>query len=242
MRVTTHGRYLTQLTRWPLLFPVNVYLVREEDGFTLIDTATSGSAARILAAAARLGAPIRRIALTHAHLDHAGGLDVLRAALPAAEVLMTERSALLLSGVRTIDIDGTRTQIPGRWPRRTTEPTRTLAPGDQVGSLQVIAAPGHAPDQIAFFDTRDGTLIAGDAFQTRGGVAVAGTIVPTFPFPGLATWDKQRALASARALRSLEPSRLATGHGNVLEDPLAAMDRAIETAERALSGEVSGVR
>ncbi|MDI3341912.1 MAG: tetratricopeptide repeat protein [Sphaerobacter sp.] len=50
------------------------------------------------------------------------------------------------------------------------------------------------------------------------------------------------ALASARALRSLEPSRLATGHGNVLEDPLAAMDRAIETAERALSGEVSGVR
>jgi len=31
MRVTTHGAYLTQLTRLPHLFPVNCYLVREDD-------------------------------------------------------------------------------------------------------------------------------------------------------------------------------------------------------------------
>ncbi|MCO5178129.1 MAG: hypothetical protein M9890_14330 [Thermomicrobiales bacterium] len=36
--ITTHSNNLIQLTRWPLLFPVNVYLVREDDGFTLIDT------------------------------------------------------------------------------------------------------------------------------------------------------------------------------------------------------------
>src|SRR5690606_14659696 len=124
---------------------------------------------------------------------------------------------------------------------RATRPTRTLQAGDRVGSLQVIAAPGHAPDQIAFIDTRDGSLIAGDAFQTRGRVAVAGTVVPTFPFPSMSTWDTAAAIATARLLRSLEPTRLATGHGRVLEAPLAAMDRAIAVAERKLEGKVSGV-
>ncbi len=36
----------------------------------------------------------------------------------------------------------------------------------------------------------------------------------------------------ARALRALEPSRLAVGHGPVLEDPMPAIDRAIEVAGR----------
>ncbi len=35
------------------------------------------------------------------------------------------------------------------------------------------------------------------------------------------------AVESARALRAHEPSRLATGHGRVVEQPLAAMDEAL---------------
>ena len=34
MKLTTHGQYLIQLTRWSAF---NCYLVREEDGFTLVD-------------------------------------------------------------------------------------------------------------------------------------------------------------------------------------------------------------
>jgi len=59
MRVTTHGAYLTQLTRLPHVFPVNCYLVREDDGLTLVDVALPGSAPAIRAAARKLGAPIR---------------------------------------------------------------------------------------------------------------------------------------------------------------------------------------
>jgi hypothetical protein len=75
-------------------------------------------------------------------------------------------------------------------------------------------------------------LIAGDAFQTRGGIAVSGVVRPLFPFPAIATWNKQTALASAVALRALGPSLLAVGHGNALREPAPAMDRAIETARR----------
>ena len=57
---------------------VNAYLVRGEDGFTLIDTGLGRAAGAFVAAAREAGAPIVRIALTHAHSDHAGGVDALR--------------------------------------------------------------------------------------------------------------------------------------------------------------------
>ena len=50
---------------------------------------------------------------------------------------------------------------------------------------------------------------------------------PLFPLPTLATWHRPTALESARALRALDPARLAPGHGGVVESPGAAMDAAI---------------
>jgi glyoxylase-like metal-dependent hydrolase (beta-lactamase superfamily II) len=105
--------------------------------------------------------------------------------------------------------------------------------------LEVIASPGHTPDHVSFLDVRDRTLIAGDAFQTRGGMAVSGVVRPLFPFPALATWHKPTALTSAQALRALNPTRLAVGHGRVLEEPLAMMDQAIAVARRAIPEQVT---
>jgi glyoxylase-like metal-dependent hydrolase (beta-lactamase superfamily II) len=234
VKTTAYERNFLQLTRLPIVFPVNCYLVREDDGFTLIDTALPGSAPAILAAARAHGAPIRRIALTHAHMDHVASLDALHAALPDAEVLISARDARFLRGEMTLDPEETQGQLRGSYQTCATRPTRELAPGDMLGSLQVIAAPGHTPGHLAFFDLRDRTLIAGDAFQTRGGIAVSGILRPLFPFPAMATWHAPTALASARALRALNPSRLAVGHGAVLEQPLPAMDAAIATATRKL--------
>jgi glyoxylase-like metal-dependent hydrolase (beta-lactamase superfamily II) len=87
MRAVGFGERLVQITRYPWLFPVSVYLVREDDGFTLIDTGLSGSEQEILEVAGRYGGRVRRIVLTHAHADHTGSLDALREALPEAEVL-----------------------------------------------------------------------------------------------------------------------------------------------------------
>ena len=234
MRITEYGDYLVQLTRFPLWFPVNAYLVREDDGLTLIDAGIPGTAGAYLAAARRYDAPIRRIALTHAHMDHVGSLDALHNALPEAEVVIGAREARLLRGDRSLDPAelALSPKLRGSFSTCKTRPTRELVPGDRVGSLRVIAAPGHSPGQIAYFDERDGSLIAGDAFQTRGGVAVSGVVRPTFPFPAFATWHKPTALATVRALCALAPSRVAIGHGQVLEAPSAALDTAIAEAER----------
>lgn len=209
---------------------VNSYLVVEDDGLTLIDTMLPGGQKKILAAAERLGAPIVRIALTHAHGDHIGALDKLAAALPGAEVLISARDARLLEKDRTMGPGEPRSKLRGGFPGAKTRPTRTFTAGERVGSLEIHAAPGHTPGQVAFLDPRDGTLYCADSYSTLGGVATTAKPNPRFPLPALATWHRATALETARAMRALGPARLAPGHGKVVEAPGAAMDRAIARA------------
>ena len=209
---------------------VNCYLVIEDGGLTLVDTMLPGSAKRILARAEAVGRPIVRIVLTHAHGDHVGSLDALAEKLPDADVSIPARDARLLAGDKTLDPDEPDDKLRGGYPGTRTWPDRTLEAGTRVGSLEVIPAPGHTPGQVALLDVRDRTLLCADAFSTLGGVATSAKTNPRFPLPALATWHRPTALESARALRALEPSRLAPGHGKVVEDPLAAMDAAIAKA------------
>ena len=190
---------------------VNAYLVREDDGFTVIDTMLPGSERAIIGAAERRGAPIRRILLTHAHNDHVGSLDALAGALREAEVLIGAREARLLAGDMTLDPDEPQDKLRGGYPQIATSPTRTLEPGDRVGSLEVHAAPGHTPGQIALFDPRDGTLYCADAYATIGSVATSAKADWRSPLPAVATWHKPTALETARRLRELDPRGLAPG-------------------------------
>lgn len=235
MRILSFGKYLTQLTQYPSLFPINCYFVREDDGLTLIDTGYFNNAKSILGAADAQKMPIKRIVFTHAHGDHVGSLDDLHAALPDAEVMISTRDARFLAGDRTLDPNEPQTPLKGDYRTCTTRPTRLLEEGDRIGSLEVVASPGHTPGHVAFLDVRDRSLIAGDSFQTQGGIAVTGELRLLFPVLVFATWNRPVALASAKKLRALSPSRLAVGHGPVLENPLAAMDNAINEADQHLA-------
>jgi Zn-dependent hydrolases, including glyoxylases len=232
MKVTAYNENLFQLTH---LGFVNCYLVREDDGFTLIDTADAGQASPIMQAAQKLGLPIARILLTHAHIDHVGSMDALHEVLPDVPVAISERDARFLTGDMSLDPSDPQVQLRGGYPVCKTKPTLLLHEGDRIGSLEVIATPGHTPGHVAFFDTRDRSLIVGDAFQTLGGVAVSGTLKLFFPLPAMATWHKGLALKSAQKLLALQPTLLTVGHGRMLPDPQAAMERAIQVMERDLA-------
>jgi glyoxylase-like metal-dependent hydrolase (beta-lactamase superfamily II) len=227
VKVTSHGEHLVKVTRGGF---VNGYLVREDEGLTLVDTLIPGSEKGVLEAARSLGAPIVRIALTHAHGDHIGSLDAIAEAGPDAEVVISVRDARFLTGEKILDADETMGKLRGGYKQVKTTPGRLLSPGDRVGSLEVVASPGHTPGHISFLDTRDRTLIAGDAYATLGGVSTPARANPRFPLVAMATWHRPTALASARALRALDQSRLAAGHGKVVEAPAEAMDQAIAKA------------
>jgi glyoxylase-like metal-dependent hydrolase (beta-lactamase superfamily II) len=232
MKVTATTNNLIQLTH---LVAFNCYLLREDDGFTLIDTNMGGQAQAIMQAADKLGLPIVRIVLTHAHVDHVGSLDALHEALPDVPVAISERDVRFLSGDKSLDPSEPQVPLRGGYPICQTKPNILLHEGDRIGSLEVIATPGHTPGHIAFLDTRDRTVIAGDAYQTQGGVAVSGTVEILFPLPALATWHKGLALESARKLLALQPSALAVGHGRVLNHPQEEMKHAIDVMEQSLA-------
>ena len=233
MKITQLGSNLVQLTRYASVFPMNCYLVQEKDGLTLVDSTMSSPADDLAALVKQLGKDLRRVALTHAHGDHVGGVAGVRQRFPGVEISISGRDARILGGDKTLLKTEPQTPVKGYFVKVDWKPDRVFEPGDRVGSLEVVASPGHTPGHVAFLDVRERSLIAGDAFQTRGGMAVTGVLRPLFPFPALATWNKQAALASAVALRALEPSLLAVGHGDALSKPSAAMDRAIEAARRA---------
>jgi glyoxylase-like metal-dependent hydrolase (beta-lactamase superfamily II) len=225
MRTTRLNDHLFQLTRFGA---INAYLVREDDGFTLVDTTLGGAADALIAAATEAGGQIKRIALTHGHSDHAGSLDALKDRLGSnVAVSMGELDARILAGEKVVE-----RKLPGSWPKVQIVPDTRLTGGETIGSLEVVATPGHTPGHVAFRDTRDGTAIAGDVFTSFGGVAVSSHFYFRFPFAAMATWDKAKGLESARAIRALNPSLLVVGHGSATRSPAAAINEAITLAER----------
>lgn len=223
MNATPVTDNIIQLTR---LHFVNAFLVREDDGFTLVDTTVGGGAGRLVGAAGAAGGEIKRIALTHGHGDHVGSLDALKDQLGAVEVFLSDLDARILAGERVLD-----GKPPGSWPKGIkTIPDIRLKGEERIGSLEVISTPGHTPGHMAFRDRRDNTVIAGDVYTSYGGLAVSSHFNLRFPLAFPATWDKDQDRDSAQKLRELEPAVVLVGHGPAVKDPLPAMDRAISRA------------
>ncbi len=223
MSTTRINDNLIQITRWRF---VNAFLVREEDGFTLVDTTVGGGADELIAAARGAGGEIRRIALTHGHGDHVGSLDALKQKLgDSVEVLMPQLDARILAGEKVVD-----GKPRGSWPKLATTPDVPLTGGERVGSLEVIPTPGHTPGHVSFLDTRARTIVVGDTFTSIGGLAVSNHFYLRFPLAAMATWDKGKDLESARRLRELDPVLLVVGHGGPVRNPGPAMDKAVSAA------------
>ena len=85
-------------------------------------------------------------------------------------------------------------QLPGSWPKLTTTPDVRLQPGERVGSLEVVPAPGHTPGHSAFLDTRDRSLIGGDTFTTIGSPRSPTTTT------GASRWPRWRRGTAIRTL------------------------------------------
>jgi len=221
---------------------VNCYLVRENNELTLIDTALG--AARIIREASRLmGQPIRRILLTHSHMDHVGSLDALKRMTPDASVMIGVRESRLMAeaarGVRancmTLLPDEAQTPVRGSFKKVKNIAERLVKHGDRIGSLRAIDTPGHTHGHVAFLDERDGTLYAGDSLVTFQEVRLPFDPPWYFPLTKPATWHYPTALSSARRLLEYDLKRILPGHGPAVEQARSALEKSVERASSALA-------
>ncbi|MBK1679739.1 MBL fold metallo-hydrolase [Rhodocyclus tenuis] len=119
-----------------------------------------GDIEQILAVAAKAGATLEKILVTHGHIDHAGGVAAL-----------AERLSLPIEGPQREDqfwIDGMpqQSKMFGFPDVRAFTPDRWLEQGDVVCfgavSLEVLHCPGHTPGHVVFFHRPSRLALVGD--------------------------------------------------------------------------------
>jgi glyoxylase-like metal-dependent hydrolase (beta-lactamase superfamily II) len=195
-----------------------VYVV-DADRVAIVDTGIGTHYDRILDALDELGidpSAVDVLAVTHVHLDHAGGAGFLAEACENATVAVHERGARHLSDPGRL-WEGTKGAV-GDQIDYYTEPEpvseeriRELADGDVIDlgnhELRVHHAPGHAPHQVVFEDPANDCVFVADA---------AGIYVPeldavrqTSPPP---QFDLEQVLDDVATLRELDPSTLCYPH------------------------------
>jgi glyoxylase-like metal-dependent hydrolase (beta-lactamase superfamily II) len=169
-----------------------------------------------LAALSCRPAEIRKIAITHADLDHAGRLASLQA-VSGAEVIAhaAEAERLTRETWRTLPgnrgavnlVSGVAGMLSARWPPHPVRATCLVQDGDEIGGGWIaVTTPGHTPGHTSYFHPGLRTLIAGDAL----GSVRAGRVRAPQP---MFTEDGEDAARSVRKLATLAPEVICFGHG-----------------------------
>lgn len=258
-------------TPWPSVGPVHVYLVRQ-DPLTLIDTGLSmpDSRAALLEGLRAHGVQprdIRRILLTHAHLDHYGQTAWLQAESGAEVWLhpdeagkadlpawwLEERNRSLTEAGVPADVQQQMAHF-FQLGRKLTLPLagwRPLADGQPFvfasGALEAVHLPGHALGHTGFWDVGQQVLIGGDHLLT--GVTPNPIMEPLPPgHPAGAPHAPHRALTLGMFLGALGrvsqlPVRqVMPGHGPLIDDHLAVARSYTEKHERRLLSLLERIR
>ncbi|MGV9591802.1 MBL fold metallo-hydrolase [Streptomyces tendae] len=243
VRQVADGTYLVHggHTNWVIL--------TDGDAATLVDTGYPGDRRALLDSLAAVGSSPEAVAavlVTHAHNDHLGSAEYLRAAhgtpvlLHEAEVPHARRDFLQQVSVGTVLRNAWRPGVlpwmvhvlrtGGTEQHPVTAPAAFPADGalDLPGRPVPVHTPGHTDGHCVYHLPDAGVVISGDALVS--GHALSRIEGPQL-LPDLFHHDRAGAVASLDVLATLEGDVLLPGHGPVHRGPVKdAADLARERA------------
>ena len=202
----------------------HAYVIGQPDSqdLTLVDAGLMGKGAYKLKAIQEEGLSlvhIKRVIMTHTHLDHIGCLGEIRRALPGSELWIHEAEALPLEegDERTVyGMEAFRSMCQTQFRLKAGDFSfpvdRQLRGGEElpIGGLtwEVLHIPGHSLGSIALYDRTDKVLIPGD-------VVYADFAIGRFDLHGASGPILRESLAS---LAGLDVKILLPGHNRIVKD------------------------
>jgi glyoxylase-like metal-dependent hydrolase (beta-lactamase superfamily II) len=201
----------------------NSYLIIEPNGLTLIDTGLPRSGKKILDYLNALGfspEDLKVIVVTHADIDHIGGLNYLTSRGEAQVYASVIEGRAIETGIqsRELKLRGLLRYLFGIVnffiKAKPVKVNHHLTEGDILpilGGLRVIETPGHTPGHISLFLQSQGVLFTGDSIisTSSGDLKVSS---------GMNTWDESQARISAEKQARLDPVIICPGHGPTVKN------------------------
>lgn len=225
-----------------------VYLLIENDRAVFFDNNTNAAVPGLLVALAEQGLQpeqVEYLAITHVHLDHAGGTSAMARACPNATILAHPRAAphiidptRLVASASAVYGATEFERLYGKIEGVAAERVRVMEDEESLpfGSreLRFLHTCGHANHHCCIVDSGSGAIIAGDAF---GLIYPALQGAGTFAFPSTSPTDFEPELARESVLRLVaeRPSCIyPTHYGAVTDIDTAAgqLLRHLDFAER----------
>lgn len=222
---------------------ISAYLIKG-DRTMLIDPGFPSSVSTVYDSLTEAGvAPedLDYVALTHSHIDHAGGAGLIMKRAANARIVCHQRGSFYLRN--SIKIGGGSKMVFGKLADDLGEPIdipeeriEVVGEGDQVDlgnmKLNVVYTPGHSGDHISYFEESTRSIITGDVaclhYPQLGHAMVPAGSPPIY--------RSDYVVNELKTLSELQPLKILTPHfGEGIGDPnefLSANIRSVIDSKR----------